>query len=136
MKLIRTQYTADGIFGRVYNSNGVPICYSLEHSYPQTDGTYLPKLSIGKYTCIRSTHQLHNGVPFETFEITNVPGHSNILFHAGNFNTDSEGCVLLGHNITKQDGGTHMITTSKTTFKEFMQTLENINEFQLTVENT
>lgn len=137
MRLIRTAFLVDGIFGRLYNDNGVPIAYTLEHSYLQSDGTYFPKLNAGEHKCVRGTHQLHNGIPFETFEITGVPGHSNILFHSGNFNADSEGCILLGHNITYDSPSQkHMITTSKITFQEFMQTLENINEFQLTVENT
>lgn len=137
MRLVRTAFREDGIFGRLYNDHGVPIAFTLEHAYTgQYNTAYTPKIPNGEYRCIRGTHQLHNGIPFETFEITGVIGHTNLLFHAGNFNKDSEGCVLLGHAIIKISSGTEMITSGQITFKEFMQSLENINEFQLTIQET
>lgn len=136
VRLLRSSFSADGILGRLYNDNGVPICYTLEHAYAQPDGTWAPKLINGAFECERGTHQLHNGIPFETFEVTGLAGHTGILFHAGNFNKDSEGCILLGASITLQDDGTHMITKSKLSFDEFMRHLEGINEFTLTVEES
>ncbi len=134
MRLTRTAFRADGIFGRLYNDHGVPIAFTLEHAYPQADGSFAPKLSLGEHICIRGTHKLHNLIPFETFEITDLP-HTNILFHAGNFNKDSEGCVLLGHSMIKQADGSEMLTSSRSAFEEFMQSLIGINSFQLTVTN-
>ncbi len=140
MKLIRTAFRSDGIFGRLYNDHGVPIAYTLEHAYEYTflhvDNKFWPKMEPGIYKCVLGKHKLHDLIEFETFEITGVFGHKNILFHAGNFNKDSEGCVLLGHSIIKQSDGTEMLTTSKAAFEEFMKSLEGINEFTLTVENT
>lgn len=138
MKLIRTEFRVDGIFGRLYNDHGVPIAYTLEHSFLTRDGTYIPALydSANGFTCVRGTHKLHNLVPFETFEITNVQEHFDILFHAGNYNKDTEGCVLLGHAVTKLPDGTQMLTSSKVTFQEFMQSLEGKDSFHLTVTST
>lgn len=70
---------------------------------------------------------------FQTFEIMDVPGHDNILFHWGNYNKDSEGCVLLGKAEVSQANGQHMITSSKETFDIFMKYLAGVNEFTLTV---
>lgn len=135
MRLTRTAFRKDGIFGRVYNANGVPLAYTLEHAYEQPGGLWLPKLYEGKFVCVRGTHKLHNGIPFETFEITGVKGHDNILFHAGNFDKDSEGCVLLGQAIVTQADGTQMVTNSKHTFGDFMNSLNGVKEFMLTVQN-
>ncbi len=135
MRLTRTQFNKDGIFGRLYNEHGVPIAYTLEHAYQQPNGLWLPKLYEGQFVCVIGTHKLHNGVPFETFEITGVKGHDNILLHAGNFDNDSEGCVLLGQAIVKQADGSRMITNSKHTFGEFMVSLSGVKEFLLKVTN-
>ncbi len=133
MKLVRTAFRPDGIFGRLYNDHGVPLAYTLEHAYAQTDGAWVPKLPNGEYKCVRGVHKLHNLVPFETFEILGVKGHDNILFHAGNFDKDSEGCVLLGQAIVKQADGSEMITNSRHTFQDFMNGLHGVTEFQLMV---
>jgi len=128
--LNRFDYRADGIFGE-FTFDGDPgrFCVSLEHSYD-----IKPKLPSGIYTCKRGQHKLHNGIPFETFEITGVPGHSGILFHAGNFNADSSGCVLLGHAIVGDPiTGGEMITGSKDEFKQWLERLDGIDEFQLEV---
>ena len=135
MRLTRTQFQKDGIFGRLFNANGVPVAYTIEHAYEQPGGLWLPKLYEGQFVCVRGIHELHNAVPFETFEITGVKGHEGILFHAGNFDKDSEGCVLLGAAIVKQADGSQMVTNSKAKFAEFMGTLTGVKEFMLTVQN-
>lgn len=69
---------------------------------------------------------------FETFEITGVPGHSNLLFHWGNFNQDSEGCILLGER-TAEEGNGEMITNSRAAFARFMGIQAGIGSFDLIV---
>ncbi len=134
MKLTRLQFRPDGIFGELHDDKGTLLAYTLEHAYKLALGGWLPKLPNGKFICIRGTHKLHNNIPFETFEITGVKGHDNILFHAGNFNKDSEGCVLLGNSIVSQQNGTEMVVNSKVTFNKFMGGLVGVKEFMLTVE--
>lgn len=73
--------------------------------------------------------------PFTTFEVMNVPGHTNILFHSGNFNSDSEGCILLGSGVKVLKNGEWMLVNSKSMFEDFMKTQDSVNEFQLTVGN-
>lgn len=129
--LERRKFTNYGVFSQLYDATNHVVAVTLEHAYLGENG-YEPKIPSGVYSCVRGTHCLHNGVPFETFEITGVAGHSNLLFHAGNFNNDSEGCVLVGDNIVA-NGSTEMITDSKITFKKFMQMQEGVSEFTLTV---
>ena len=127
--LKHTDFRPDGIFG-VFAFDGEPtFCRTLEHSYDNQ-----PKLQPGTYTCVRGTHALHNGIPFSTFEITGVTGHSGILFHAGNFNRDSEGCVLIGQSIAINPAtGDEMITGSKVEFAQFLGRLEGVDSFDLEV---
>lgn len=137
MKLLlqRMAYQTDGVFSKLFlfvgdeQVNTQPaLCVTLEHSY---DGR--PKLAPGTYLCVRGQHRLHGMTEdFTTFEITGVIGHSGILFHWGNFNKDSDGCVLLGHTIADSPQGT-MVTDSRATFAKFMKTLAGANEVQLEV---
>ncbi len=131
--LRRTDKRSDGIFGEFAFDGQPRFCFTLEHAYANGE-EWDAKLQPGTYTCVRGTHALHNGVAFETFEITGVAGHKGILFHAGNFNRDSEGCVLVGKDISiNQNTNEEMVTGSKAEFAEFMSRLEGVREFQLEV---
>lgn len=135
--LKRNEAREDGIFGELLDSNNTAIAVTLEHSYDSGlgDGSYAPKLLPGQYKCVRGKHSLHTiPVPFDTFEVTGVAGHQGILFHPGNFNHDSDGCILLGRNIVPTlDGGGNMITSSRNTFNKFMNIQKDVQEFTLTV---
>lgn len=133
--LKNTDFLDAGIFGELLHEDGSHLCYTLQHAYDTRngDGSYGPKVQNGIYTCVRGQHQLaHMSFPFETFEITNVVGHTNILFHVGNYNGDSEGCVLLGTNAAKY-ANPPCITKSAMAFAAFMDLLKNIDTFTLTV---
>lgn len=132
LTLSRTHFDKDGIFGILTDEIGFTLALTLEHSYD-----LLPKLPNGEYVCQRGPHRLHGMTSdFETFEVKNVPGHSGILFHWGNYNKDSDGCVLLGSSRTPLDlVGTPMILNSRKAFAEFMSVLKGIDSFTLTVRN-
>lgn len=128
LKLVTTDSVKSGIFGMLYSvESPKPVFHTLEHAYETTLGTYEPKLLPGNYLCIRGQHRLHSG-PIETFEITGVPNHNGILFHYGNYNTDSDGCVLVGIDRIGD-----MITDSRDAFASFMKLQDGINEFNLVV---
>lgn len=129
LTLKRNQWLSTGIFGTLFDLNSNQIAVTLEHAYLQPNGLFEPKIPVGAYTCRRGMHQLFGmEYPFETFEITNVPGHLNILFHPGNYNQDSSGCVLLGQQATN-----NMITNSRNTFERFMDREEGEDVFILRV---
>lgn len=132
LRLVRTEFGEHGVFGTLLDINGNQIAFTLEHSYQQPDSTWRSKLMDGTYICVRGQHQLANMThPFETFEITNVPGHTNILIHVGNYNDDSEGCVLVGlHRDTA------MILNSRMAFGKFMDLENGSDKFTLTVSST
>lgn len=133
LTLMRTMCHDSGIFGVLLNSEGKQIAVTLEHSYMK-DGENRPKVKTGSYVCKLGPHRLasmkHN---FDTYEIENVPGHTDILFHRGNNENDSEGCVLLGEKLMKNDDGSYWINNSKVTFSKFMNHQAGVPEFNLEV---
>src|SRR5258708_4198840 len=139
LTLTRNQQRSDGIFGNLIDENNNEIAVTLEHAYVNPDGSFDPKLPVGIFTCQRSQHQLEGmASPFITFEIMAVPGHSNILFHWGNYNQDSSGCVLVGRRVlpNPDDSSSLMITSSKNTWLKLMDIQNGIDSFQLTVRNS
>jgi hypothetical protein len=128
LTLARQEFRPDGIFSVLTDYKGKILAHTLEHSYECK-----PKLYDGEFTCVRGQHQLEGmKQPFETFEITGVTGHTNILFHSGNWNDDSAGCVLVGEGIAQSDKG-QMITASKQCFASLMTLLTGMDSFQLIV---
>ncbi len=143
LTLTRKEYRSDGIFSELTDEDGNVIAQTVEHAYESLvshdigDGegiTYSPKLPIGTYTCVRGQHRLHSG-PIETFEITGVLGHSGVLFHYGNTQQDSDGCVIVGQAVVDDpQSGVQMVTNSRTTFMKLMELESERDEFQLTVQ--
>lgn len=135
MNLLRTEFKANGIFSVLQSEDGAEIYMTLEHAYLQANGLYIPKIPNGTFECFRGIHVLEptqlnpKPKPFETFEIMGVAGHSDLLFHVGNFNLDSEGCVLLGLAKTENN-----ILNSRQAFNQFMNLKTGINQFTLTVQ--
>jgi hypothetical protein len=127
--LTHTRFCADGIFGKLERADGTFVCYTLEHSYDNK-----PKLADGTYTCKRGPHRLHGMTEdFITFEIMGLPDFNGVpvtgvLFHWGNYNKDSEGCVLMGSSETPT-----MIGNSRAEWAAFMASLEGVDTFQLEV---
>jgi len=133
--LTRTDFREDGIFGQLSNESGQQVAVTLEHAYDSQngDGSYVPKTPAGTYNCVRGQHQLANmRAPFTTFEVTKVPGHTNILLHVGNYNNDSEGCILLGRAY---GGEPRMLEQSRMAFESFMALQDGINSFTLTIKD-
>jgi len=132
-RLIRNKYCSSGIFGKLVNEEDNTIAYTLEHAYANGD-VWTPKVAKGTYVCRR--HQPEH-LPYVTFMITNVPPFqgeevNGILIHIGNYNEDSEGCVLLGANIMNLNVRP-MLTASEATFKKFMNDLSGVDSFELCV---
>lgn len=137
LTLKRLELRPDGIFSNLKDDNNVVIAVTLEHAYAASPNgsEYLPKIPPGTHICVRGQHRLHNMTQdFTTFEITGIPRHTNLLFHWGNYNNDSEGCVLLGKTTLLLSDGSQMITASKAAFSDFMDLQKGVDKFILTVE--
>jgi hypothetical protein len=139
LKLIRNRFDENGIFSRLESEDGKELFHTLEHAYPEGGYrgpggvliplTYRPKIPHGTYRCVRGEHCLYvGGNFFETFEVKKVPGCHGILFHVGNYNRDSEGCILLGMTSNSE-----MVLQSGIAFKKFMELMRGRDEFFLEV---
>lgn len=128
MILLRDTFVENGIFGTLRTDDDTELFKTLERAYPRK-GKFAPKVPEGRYQCVRGVHQLSRGSAFETFEVVGVSGHWGILFHAGNTNKDSNGCILLGRTRVGND----MIGQSRVAFFDFMQILNGVKSFSLQV---
>ncbi len=134
LTLTRTEYRSDGIFSELRDDQGDLVAHTLEHAYTDNAGPFIPKITNGIFTCQRGLHRLHGMTDdFETFEITGVEGHKDLLFHWGNYNRDSKGCILVGQ-AEIDDGKEHMVTASRAKFAAFMELQQGLDSFQLTVQ--
>ncbi len=139
LTLQRSDYLADGILGVLTKDDNDQIAVTLEHAYEigiMTEG-YKPKVAAGVYKCVRHAP---NRLPYETFEVMNVPDFqgqpvTGILIHIGNFNTNSDGCILVGRRFSKGPGAVNMVTESALTFDSVMLILKGVDSFQLTVKD-
>ena len=64
------------------------------------------------------------------WEVQNVPGRTDILFHSGNDERDSEGCILLGLGFSEFN---RSITSSFIAMRRFKRFLARATEFQLVI---
>ena len=124
--LIRQPGSSMGIFGELEASEPDGLLLStLEHAFMQPDGTFKPAVPAGVYTCKR---RLSPRFGYDVFELLNVPGHDFIEIHKGNYNHQSDGCILLGMEQTAT-----MITSSLEAFTRFMELQHGLDTFQLTI---
>lgn len=135
LTLKNTEYTPDGIFGELLDENLNRVAFTLQHAYDSGNGigSYVPKVPPGAYLCVKGEHKLEGMTSyFTTYEVTKVQGCTGILFHVGNFNKDSAGCILLGSGI-ELDNNPPMITASRLAFQDFIVLQSGLDSFTLVV---
>lgn len=120
----------DGVFGVIADEG-----YQYFGLTCENHKLLIPK---GEYLCKRT-----NSPKFgNTFEITGVEGRDHILFHWGNIEDNSLGCILVGElfdSMLSPDGTRKIaVLSSKTTagqgFLEFLARTVNIDKFKLVIE--
>ncbi|MFH1784142.1 MAG: DUF5675 family protein [bacterium] len=120
-RIVRLEQSEQGAIG-VLLLNNVIFCFALEPDKDDMNKLYIKQ---GVYHCQR----FHGTKWPDTFEIV-VPGHTAVLFHAGNVEADTKGCILLGASVGKLKGN-RAVLNSGVTFKAFLDALKGINEFTL-----
>lgn len=133
LELVRLCTAPEGCFG-VLLIDGIPIGpVTLERTYPVVEsrprGPQYVKIPRGQYRCIRTKYYTGN---YDTFEVTGVPGHSRLLFHAGNVEFDSEGCILVGRRFGLLQGQPAVLESIRG-FGDLMALLANKPSFDLVV---
>lgn len=127
LKLKRNDFQSFGVFSQFMSlDESCIVSVTIEHAFPQSDGSFKPAIPPGVYTCRRRTSP-HFG--FEVFEIMNVPGHDYIEIHPGNTNEDTKGCVCPGQYRQGQ-----MVLSSRLAFETLMKLEEGLDTWELTVE--
>ena len=119
---------AQGTFGVLIES-GIPFALTVERQWlnNQSNISCIPE---GGYLCKRVKSPRFGN----TFEVTDVEGRSHILFHKGNLDDDSHGCILVGEKFG-QLGSSSGILESNQGFNEFMVLLDDVDEFSLNIIN-
>lgn len=123
MELKTVALLPDGCFS-VLLWRGTPFAVTAERTFE--DGK--PVLGNGSFNCVRS--YFHRG-GYPTFEII-VAGHSRVLFHRGNTEQDSLGCVCIAEKfgiLNKQIA----VLESNEGFEEFLRLTNGLDTFQLTI---
>ena len=126
-ELIRLEeHESFGTFG-VLKLNKAVFCVTLEPP-DRLNAPNVSSIPAQQYICTRTKSPRYG----ETFKVTRVPGRTAILFHAGNDVDDTEGCVCLAEHFGKLRGN-RAVLNSGATFKRFMQIMEGIQFFHLTI---
>jgi len=97
LTLIRFDLDASRTIGRLYVDKA-SYCYTLEDTV-RMDGVKVPgktAIPTGRYA-IAVTYSPRFKVVLPI--LLNVPGFDGIRIHAGNSAGDTEGCILVGHNL-------------------------------------
>ncbi len=113
----------DGCFS-VLLWDGRPFAVSVERTFENRRTV----ITQGAYKCTR-TEYIKGG--YETFEI-HAPGHSRVLFHKGNVEDDSEGCVIVAEAFGIF-GSRTAVLDARSGFGQFMQAAAGLNEFTMQV---
>ncbi|OGW44439.1 MAG: hypothetical protein A2Y66_01725 [Nitrospirae bacterium RBG_13_41_22] len=122
-KIVRLEQGVDGALGAMV-LYGHYFCSIL---MPDDNDPKRFQIPAGKYQCKR----FHGTKWKDTFEII-VPGHTALLFHSGNTEDASLGCILLGMYPDKLRGQ-RAILNSGFTFRNFMNLMNNVQEFDLEI---
>lgn len=128
LKLKRTQHLPTATLGQLtFDDIKTDAIYTLENPKRKTDKD--SRIPAGTYTC-----KPYSGTKYkDVYEVTNVPNRTAILFHWGNTEKDTLGCILLGNKIGKI-GSEPAILESKKCFERF-RSLVGKNSFTLIIED-
>ncbi len=127
VKIVRVETHPEfGTFG-VLTISGTATCVTLE-PYSRDNAKNVSCIPTGQYICKRYSSIKHP----DTFEITGIEGRSYVLFHAGNVDEHTAGCVLLGSEFGAL-GKDRAILESGKAFGEFLKYFKGQNEFKLTI---
>lgn len=87
------------------------------------------RIPAGVYKC-----RPYSGTKYkDVFEVQNVPNRSAILIHWGNFESDTEGCILVGDSAGVSSGGKPAVLQSRVSFDRLKQLLVGVKEFELEI---
>ena len=128
MILKRIAETEDGTFGVLLDA-GVPFALTCEPE-DKDNQQGISCIPEGAYECKR---RMYHRRGYEVFEVTDVPNRTNILFHRGNTEDDTQGCILIGEQFEALGDKAAVLNSGKG-FQEFMKRLYDKDTFTLYIE--
>jgi hypothetical protein len=78
----------------------------------------------GRYPCARVNSPRFG----PTWAVKRVPDREDILFHAGNYPKDTDGCILLGQMLSEQE---YSVLQSRKAVEEFMADTHDLTQMDL-----
>lgn len=119
VELQRKQHSRDQVTGRLTLANPKYAFHTLELPWKNNE----PRVSCipaGRYEVVKR----HSPKYGDHFHVLNVPNRSYILIHAGNYNRDTLGCILVGTGLEDINGdGDKDVTDSRTAMHELNRLL-------------
>ena len=125
LELVRVAVGADGAFG-VLVQDGRPRWLTCERTFEDRPERIV--IPAGRWPCSRTVF-MKRGYP--TFEI-HVPDHERVLFHKGNTEDDSRGCVLVGLSFGEHQDKPAILESARA-FEDFMGAYHGTQSFFLDV---
>lgn len=130
MKTLRLNRIAtsweEGTFGSL-TINGNPFCVTLEPKRAQNESN-ISCIPTGQYLVKKYNSPKYGW----TWQVKNVPERDFILFHAGNVDDHTKGCIILASSFGKL-WGKWAVLNSGETFKNFLSQLKDETMVHLTV---
>jgi len=127
-KLVRISMIRDGTFGVLLEEN-IPFALTVERPWLNNQKG-ISCIPGGSYSCRRVDSPKFGN----TFEVVDVPGRSEILFHKGNLSDDSHGCIIIGEQFESLKGRCAVWSSDKG-FTEFLDRLKDRVFFTLEITN-
>lgn len=131
--LTRTLETPDGTMGRLRQ-------WHVLEEENQGNRTNISSIPPAAYICKRVLSPKFGN----TFEVTGVPGRSEILFHSLNTEEGTKGCIGLGLDVgflkvRDEDSGEKTrklaVLNSRIAHRQFMEHFNGVNEWILIVKD-
>lgn len=113
-----------GTFGSMV-IDGQPICNTLE-PYHRDNAKNVSCIPEGQYICKPYSSERYPN----TYETTNIQNRTKVLFHSGNWDDDTAGCILLGESFATISGD-WIVQESRDSMREFLSMVSGT--FQLTI---
>lgn len=123
LTLIRHSYHPRGTLGTIYVFDRAYCTIERPWCNNQVNMSCIPE---GIYRCKRYSSTKYPA----TWEVTDVPGRSHILFHVANTMKDVKGCIGLGKSLMVGGIG---VTRSVVAITEFKALLQGVTEFMLEI---
>lgn len=92
LKLIRKIENESGTFGELWEPGApYPLAVTLENRWLD-NAPFLSCIPAERYACAGIDSPSHGSC----IGVLDVPDRNHILFHAGNWESDTQGCILVG----------------------------------------